>query len=238
RLTRDLALSPGLRCADIACGTGVDTLDLLSLTAPSEVVAVDCSPAMLDEAKRRADAAGFDLATRCEEAEDFIAVSEPASFDVITLRFCLGYLEWRDALARLPRLLRRAGRIGLITSLSSSAPQAYAIYQELGAELGVPAIPISAPTSIDEIDRALRTGDALPMKIWTHALRLRFGSGEEMARWLQVSGIATHPALDALPRELAQHLWQRFADRVERYRIGSSVPLDFDVAGIVATKHA
>jgi hypothetical protein len=57
-----------------------------------------------------------------------------------------------------------------------------------------------------------------------------------MASWLQVSGIATHPALASLSPDIARILWKRFADRVEVYREGSIVPLDFDVAGVIAVQ--
>jgi ubiquinone/menaquinone biosynthesis C-methylase UbiE len=234
RLTDRLQLSPGLRCADIACGTGVDTLEMLKLAAPAEVVGVDCSPAMLESARRRAHSAGFALTTLCQEAGTFIQLSEAASFDVITLRFCLGYLDWRTALPRLPRLLRPGGRIGILTSLASSAPQAYATYQRMGAELGVPEIPISATASIEQIDQLLWCGGASVETSFTHSLRLEFARGEDMASWLQQSGIATHPALASLPPDIARILWKRFAERVECYREGNSVPLDFDVAGVIA----
>jgi ubiquinone/menaquinone biosynthesis C-methylase UbiE len=236
RLTEQLRLSPGQRCADIACGTGVDTLEMLRLAAPAEVIGVDCSPAMLDAARRRAHGAGFVLTTLCQEAGDFIELSDEASFDVITLRFSLGYLDWRAALPRLPRLLRAGGRIGILTSLASSAPQAYATYQRMGAELGVPSIPISATASIEQIDALLRRGGAALENSFTHSLRLAFASGEGMASWLQVSGIATHPALASLSPDVARILWKRFAERVEVYREGNIVPLDFDVAGVIAVQ--
>ena len=51
-----------------------------------------------------------------------------------------------------------------------------------------------------------------------------------------MSGIATHPALASLSPDVARILWKRFADRVEVYREGSSVPLDFDVAGVIAVQ--
>ena len=109
---------------------------------------------------------------------------------------------------------------------SSSAPQAYATYQRMGAELGVPSIPVSATASIEQIDDLLQCGGAEVESSFTHSLRLTFASGEDMASWLQDSGIATHPALASLSPDVA--------DRVEVYREGNCVPLDFDVAGVIA----
>jgi SAM-dependent methyltransferase len=95
RLTRELRLLPGDRCADLGCGTGIDTLELIKLAAPGEVVGVDLSPGMLETAAARARSAGYSLTTLCEGADEFIANADDASFDVLSLRFCLGYLDWR-----------------------------------------------------------------------------------------------------------------------------------------------
>jgi ubiquinone/menaquinone biosynthesis C-methylase UbiE len=234
RLTHALSIRAGERCADLGCGPGVDTLEMLELATPGEVVAVDVSGAMLEQALRRAHASGLDLTTHCEGADEFIAGAEPSSFDVITLRFCLGYLDWHSALARLPQLLRPGGRLGILTSLSSSAPQAYDTYRAMAAEFGLPAVPMTALDSIDAIDAQLRTGGARIEAAWTHAFRLEFRSGEQMAGWLQACGIATHPLLASLPPDVSRALWASFAERVERFRQDTIVPLDFELAGVIA----
>lgn len=234
RLTRELHLLPGDRCADLGCGTGIDTLELLRLTAPGEVVGVDCSPAMLDTARRRAQAAGYRLTTRCEGADEFIAHAEAASFDVISLRFCLGYLDWRTALPRATRLLRPGGRIGILTILANSAPQAYSTYKQMVSELGLPDVPLTALTAIDPITERLAASDMLIESTWQHDFRLEFASGRELASWLQTSGIATSSALPDIPTTATQALWRSFAERLEAFREGDIVPLDFHVAGLVA----
>jgi ubiquinone/menaquinone biosynthesis C-methylase UbiE len=234
RLTRELQLTPGDRCADLGCGTGIDTLELLRHAAPGEVVGVDCSPAMLESARTRAHAAGYALTTVCEGADDFIAHGEAASFDVISLRFCLGYLDWRTALPQAARLLRAGGRIGILTILASSAPQAYSTYKQMVADIGLPDVPLTALASIDQITDQLAFGGAVLKSAWRHDFRLEFESGEELAGWLQSSGIATSPALPALPTAATQALWQSFADRLEAFREGDIVPLDFHLAGVVA----
>ena len=234
RLTRELALRPGERCADLGCGTGIDTLEMLELARPGEVVGIDCSPNMLESARTRALAAGATLTTRCQGGDEFIADCAPASFDVISLRFCLGYLDWRSALPRVPRLLRGGGRIGILTILADSAPQAYGTYRRMIAELGLPDVPLSALASIEQITAALELGGAQADRAWTHEFRLEFASGSQLASWLQTSGITESPSLPALPAEAVRALWQDFAQRVEAYREGATVPLDFRLAGVVA----
>jgi ubiquinone/menaquinone biosynthesis C-methylase UbiE len=234
RLTRELGVTRGERCADLGCGTGLDTVELLKLAAPGEVVGVDLSPAMLAAAQKRARASGHTLTTWCQGAEEFAQQAEPHSFDVITLRFCIGQLDWRSLLPRLPQLLRAGGRIGIVTILASSAPQAYTTYRGMARELGLSEIPMSALASIDEITEAVRAGGAAISSAWTHRFRLEFERGQELATWLQSSGIVATPALSALPASVSDALWSSFAARVERFREAGSVPLDFELAGVVA----
>jgi ubiquinone/menaquinone biosynthesis C-methylase UbiE len=234
RLTRELELSRGLHCADLGCGTGLDTLDMLMRVAPGEVLGVDLSDGMLEAARQRAHAAGYALGTSCQAVDEFLRTAESGSFDVITMRFCLGYLDWREALLRLPRLLRPGGRLGILTILANSAPQAYATYRGMVSELGLPAVAVPTPTA-DEISAQLRIGGAAIRAAWTHSFRLWFESGTRMASWLQQSGVATHPALSALPVQVAASLWAYFAERVEAYREADGVPLDFELVGLVAS---
>jgi ubiquinone/menaquinone biosynthesis C-methylase UbiE len=235
RLTSQLKLRPGERCADLGCGTGGDTVEMLKLVTPGEVVGVDCSGSMLEIARKRAKAAGLDLTTRCESAERFIGQSDSASFDVITLRFCLGYLNWAAVLPCVPRLLRKGGRIGLLTILASSAPQAYATYQHMVDELGLPDVPLTALASLPQLVSLLSANGVGIEAAWTHSFRLLFPSGQQLGTFLQGSGIAASPALAGASRGLAATLWANFAERVECYREPEGIPLEFHLAGAIAT---
>jgi ubiquinone/menaquinone biosynthesis C-methylase UbiE len=236
KLTEQLNLSRGLRCADLGCGTGVDTIEMLRRVTPGEVLAVDPSAAMLETAAQRARAAGLELPIRCQSAEQFAQASEEHSFDVISLRFTLGYLDWRTVLPVLPRLLRPGGRVGILTILASSAPQAHETYREMVRDLGLLDVSLTAVPSIAEILERLELGGATQEMAWTRRLRLTFPSGEQLAHFLRESGIATHPALSALPDGVAQALWRNFAERIEVYREADGVPLDFELGGLVARR--
>ena len=130
RLTEALLIKPGDRIADLACGTGVYTLEMAAVAAPGEVVAVDYSEGMLAEARTRAEAAGLKLSLVHARAEEFIAQSEPGTFDVVSLRFVLAYIDWQEVLPRTGRLLRKGGRVGVLTSVKSSVPQFYQLYEK------------------------------------------------------------------------------------------------------------
>jgi ubiquinone/menaquinone biosynthesis C-methylase UbiE len=234
RLTRELALSPGLRCADLGCGTGLDTVDMLRAVAPGEVVAVDCSRQMLDAARAHARAADLTLTTHCADAGAFILEAEPASFDVVTLRFCLGYLDWREMLPRLPRLVKAGGKLGMLTILANSAPQAFAAYEEMARRFGVPLVARSGAHTVEDIHAGLLAGGAEVLTSWRHSFRLQFTNGEQVTRFLRATGLASHPLLDQLAPSAAEHLWRHFAGVLDEQH-GPGVPLDFHLAGLTAT---
>jgi len=236
RLTAALGLKPGERCADLGCGTGVETLDMVKLVKPGEVVGVDCSSGMLEAARRRASAEGLELTTKVQEAEDFIRHCDEASFDVITMRFCLAYVDFRDALPKLPGLLRSGGRIGILNNLAHSGKQAYETYRSMIRDLGLPDVPVNAPESLELLESSLRQGGAEIQESWTHTFRLWFESGARVASWLRESGFATHPKLQELPMPVQDALWASFADRFEVYREAQGLPLDFEIAGVVAVR--
>src|SRR5262249_50225195 len=92
RVTDALGLAPGDRLADIACGTGVITLDMARRTRRGEVVASDSSENMLEEARARLAPEVAALRLVHAPAERFVAEAEPGSFDVISCRFALAYI--------------------------------------------------------------------------------------------------------------------------------------------------
>ena len=232
RLTRELRLRPGLRCADIGCGTGTDTVEMLRAVAPGEMVAVDCSPQMLRCVQRRAWQAGLPLTVECSDASAFI--EEASGFDVVSLRFCLGYLDWRALLPRMPQMVKPGGRLGMLTILATSAPQAYEAYEEMIRSMRLPAVKRSAPLSLSEIEGPLTDAGCALESQWVHSFRLMFATGRELARFLSQSGLATHPLLSRAPQDAVAMLWGRFAEILESQRTPAGIPLDFEIAGLVA----
>jgi ubiquinone/menaquinone biosynthesis C-methylase UbiE len=234
RLTGGLSLEPGMRAADLGCGTGVDTLEMARVCAPGEVVAVDCSQGMLDTLQRRAEAEALPITLRLQGAEEFIAAAPHAAFDAVTLRFCLGYFDWASVLERLPGMLRPGGRLGILTILASSAPQAYETYREMIGELGLPEFGLTALDSIEQVTGGLERAGARVEDAWVESFRLAFDTGAELAAWLRESGIATAKGMPAASNELLDLVWAYFGQRVEAQRVGASVPLDFHIAGVIA----
>lgn len=98
-----LAPEPGERILDLGCGTGQLTSEMAQ--AGAEVVGVDCSPSMIDAARRNFPGIRF-------EVQDAAALPFHAEFDAV---FSNAALHWvRDqpaAVAGIARALKPGGRL-------------------------------------------------------------------------------------------------------------------------------
>ena len=261
RLTEAMRPAPGERLADIACGTGGVTLDMARRTRPGDVVAVDYSENMLEAARERLAGEGIPVQVVHATGEQFVASAAPASFDLVSCRFALAYMDWRDMLPRLGRLLRPRGRAGLIFSTSASIPQAFQAYRvlrdsprtiwqlaqhfrhdvgrafrllrRLRRTFGTPGF-ITVPEGPRPVAALLEQGGLVCREAWTETVRLRFPSGGRAVDWLEESGYATHPGLQHVEADGIRFLKRIFAGALENLRDAEGIPLDIAVAGVVA----
>jgi ubiquinone/menaquinone biosynthesis C-methylase UbiE len=263
KLTRALRLQRGERVADLACGTGLFTVPMAKLVAPGEVVGVDVSEGMLAAARDRAFAQGLSITLDQDKIEDFVAGAPPASFDVVSVRFALAYIDWDRVLPRIGGMVRPGGRVGVLTNTTASVPQfyklfdqyrgsfdvawklfkhlrksfgdAWKIYWQLRDTFGDGGF-ISVPDSAETVAERLARGGLDPMEAWTDRIRLWFKSGEEAVAWMEESGYATHPTLQHVSPDTLRFLEALFAEGLEGFREPQGIPLDFVIAGVVARR--
>lgn len=118
---RRLDLGEGDRVLDVGCGAGTTTIGLAALVAPGEVVGVDISTRMLDEARRRATARHV-TNVRLIEADVQSADLGSGVFDVAFSRF--GVMFFPDptaAFSNLASSLAPGGRLGFVCFASPMA---------------------------------------------------------------------------------------------------------------------
>lgn len=113
-LHRDTRYPSGSRVLECGCGVGAQTVLLAAASPEAEIVSVDISPASLEQAKARVEAADY-------ENVDFLAADvydlpfAEASFDHIFICFVLEHLPRpAEALRCLRRVLRPGGSITVI----------------------------------------------------------------------------------------------------------------------------
>ena len=109
-----IGVGPGARVLEVGCGFGLETLRLARLAAAGGSVAgCDLSADFLAEARRRAQAAGLDIAFTQARAEQL--PYHDHSFGVLWAERVLIYVpDVRQAVSEMRRVLRPGGRVALI----------------------------------------------------------------------------------------------------------------------------
>ena len=111
-LIETLDLRSTERVLDVATGSG--NAALAAARRGASVVGVDYVPALLERARKRADAEALDVEYVAGDAEDL--PFEAASFDVVTSVFGAMFAPNQEQTAReLIRVCRPGGRIGLVS---------------------------------------------------------------------------------------------------------------------------
>jgi SAM-dependent methyltransferase len=110
QLAESARLRAGWRVLDVATGSG--NAAIAAARSGTSVVGIDDVPALLDDARVRAAAEGFDIEFRAGDAEDLPV--EDASFDAVLSVFGSMFApDQRRAAAELVRVCRPGGTIGL-----------------------------------------------------------------------------------------------------------------------------
>lgn len=235
RITRDLRLTRGERVVDLACGTGLYTLEMGRLVAPGEVVGVDYSAGMLATAKERMASANLPITLVESKAEDFLENATPESFDAMSVRFLLAYLDWAATIPRFARIIRPGGRVGILTSLSDALPQLWKVWDKMtGGQLPLTA---PVPDSLDQIAGLLEKGGMTAVETqWKVEIRLWFDTGYQAMVWMKESGYGTHPALQHMDAAAIEQLMQLMGTGLEELRESQGVPLEINAYGMIMRK--
>jgi SAM-dependent methyltransferase len=151
-----LALAPGTRVLDVACGSG--NLALPAARAGASVTGLDIAPNLIETARNRAQAAGLTI-----EFEEGDAESLPyadASFDVVVTMFGAMFAPRPDvAAAELLRVCRPGGRV----AMANWTPAGFIgqMFKTTAAHVPPPAIPSPLLWGDEATARErLRRGDA------------------------------------------------------------------------------
>lgn len=101
-------IKPGMRVLDVACGTGNSAIP--AALRGAEVIGVDIVPALLEQARERAKAAGVNV--RFEEGDAEKLAFPDASFDLVITIFGAMFAPRPDLVAsELKRVTKPGGRI-------------------------------------------------------------------------------------------------------------------------------
>ena len=235
-----VALAPGDRVLELACGAGGAGLAAAERVAPNgEVVLSDVAAEMTEAAAARARARGLtNVSTRVLDLEQ---IDEPdASYDVVLCREGLMLVPDPASAAReIQRVLRPGGRVALaVWGERERNPWLSVMFDAISAQLGCPVPPtgIPGPFSLQDADRlaALLVEAGLSnVDVSEASVPLRAGSfGEWWTARCALAGPLTK-ILAALPDDATQAIRAGARDATAPYATADG--LEFPGVALIAS---
>jgi len=201
RVVAALALEPGMRMLDVACGTG--GVALRAARAGADVTGIDISADQLAKARRAADIEGLKIAL--DEGDCQELPYGDAEFDAVASAFgAIFAADHARTAAELARVCRPAGRLVLTAWPDDD-------WSEVHARAGrtFPGDSDAREWAKEEHLRAL-LGDAFELELQSGEWRMEAGSGEEL--W-EIASTSMPPlrawlaGLDAAARARAEGIY-------------------------------
>lgn len=227
-----LALQPGERLLDIACGTG-GVAERAARTG-AQVTGVDFAAELVETAKRRADELGLEIEYEVGDAEDLRF--DDASFDAAASSFGIMFApDQPAAAAELARVTRPGGRIALACWTPEGAVGD--MFRLTGQFQPPPPPGAGVPVqwgSEENVRRLL--GDTFDLGFEQATSDLTDESGE--AAW-ELFSRAFGPVktlMDNLEPERGEELHRGFVEFHERYREGDEIRMPREYLLILGTR--
>src|SRR5581483_1806511 len=173
---------PGQRWLDLACGAG--NVAELAAGGGATVTGIDISPRLVEVAKERAAAGGFDIDYRLGDVEQLVGIGD-AAFDVVSSSVGVIFAPDQERAAReIARVVRPGGRLVLSAWTVEGTVGAFF---EIGARFAPPPPPgAGAPLDWGREDRIRELlGESFDLTIERRFSRAEADSFDEA--WEQVS---------------------------------------------------
>jgi MoaA/NifB/PqqE/SkfB family radical SAM enzyme/protein-L-isoaspartate O-methyltransferase len=209
------------RVIEAGCGTGYATSALASKAA--SVLAVDLSPGMLDEARRR-------VASRHQENVTFRAgdalevLRTELGYDLVFSSWVLGYIPLAPFFNAAAKALVAGGRLAFVVHKENSPQEPLEIFGQLVAEdptVLQKRVAFDFPRNSEHV-ATLVSGAGLQVEsLWEDAITFHYARAESVLEHLLKSGAGTafYDAIDPKQRPtLTARFLQRLADRHESGR--------------------
>ncbi|WP_344488856.1 demethylmenaquinone methyltransferase [Streptomyces enissocaesilis] len=197
RTREALALCPGERCLDVACGTGVSTEELARSGAT--VVGIDRSPGMVKQGEHRP--------VTLQVGDALALPFDNASFDAVTIMFGLrNVVDVPAALREMARVVRPGGRL-VVCEFSHPT---WVPFRTLYLRYLMGGLPRIARCASSNPDAYTYLSDTI--RAWHDQRTLSAmitGAGWEQVAWRNLTGgiVALHRAVRPLERDSADPLF-------------------------------
>jgi trans-aconitate 2-methyltransferase len=176
---------------DAGCGTGRVTAALLERLSHGRVVALDVSPAMLDEARSRLDDARVRFVCRDLLDLDANALGTDAPVDAVFSTATFHWVTDHERLfANLASVLRPGGRLVAQCGAEGNIAGLLAAVRSLGVE----RVGTWEYASPETTERRLRATGFVDIDVWTNPEPTRFEAGEPLCTFLEAVCLREHLA--------------------------------------------
>jgi ubiquinone/menaquinone biosynthesis C-methylase UbiE len=204
---------PGERVLDLACGTGIVARAVArALGGDSRITGLDISPLMLEVARQKASAEGFEIEWREGDAQAL--PFDDASFDLVLCQEALQLVPDMQAAAReMWRVLAPGGRIAVSawTTLERN-PFDKVVADAFTRHAGAPVIDVAFALGDPAVfSRLFADAGFEDIDIQTHSVAGRFPSPDEYVELMVVSAVAAIPAIS----DMDETEQQRLADAIQ-----------------------
>ena len=230
-LLERLKPQPGERWLDLACGTGA--MAERAARAGAKVTGVDLAPALIEQARQRASAAGLEIDYRVGDCERLEGIDD-GSFDVLSSTCGIMFAPDHNATAeQLGRVLKRGGRLGLANWTPEGGLGR--MFKMMAPFVATP--PPSSPFDWGKEERVRELlGDEFDLRIERQVSIFRTSSGEEYWEIFSTDYGPTKALADSLGtrREEFRQTWVDFFEK--EYRQGEEIVHDREWLLILGTK--
>jgi len=215
-----LEIRPGAGAIECGCGTGYSTARLAKgIGDEGKVTAIDLSPRMIEQAKRRTRESGLsNIEFRVADVLEELKRMPPASFDAAVLTWIIGYVGCDEIFPLLKKVLKPGGLLGYVAHLDHSPLAPIEVFEEIVQEEPeslMKAVRTKFPKDMDETEEQLKAAGFKTHWIRKSTFDFVCHKGREVYDHVMKSGAGT-TFYYALKPSARERLAKKFIRRIDR----------------------
>jgi len=209
---------------EAGCGTGFATVLIADkLKKSAQITAVDLSEAMLVNARKRSESAGFHN-VRFVAGDALEVLKSDGPFDLVFSSWVLGYIPLKPFFTLADRALRTSGNLAFVVHKENSPREPLEIFGQLVAEdpsVLQKRVAFDFPRDMNHVSEQLLSGGFEVAELWDGKVVFHYDTPEEVLEHLLKSGAGT-AYYDAVDPRRRKGLEERFLDIIAQRRRGLS----------------
>lgn len=204
---------------EAGCGTGYATVLLADkLKKSTRITAADLSDAMLSQARKRSESAGFHN-VRFVAGDALEILKREGPFDMVFSSWVLGYIPLKPFFLAASRELKPSGKLAFVVHKENSPYEQLEIFGQLVAQdpsVLLKRVAFDFPRDTNHVRQLLSAGFEI-LHLWDGKVVFRYDTPEEVLEHLLKSGAGT-AYYDAVDPKRRKGLERQFLETIARRR--------------------